>query len=419
MSRLNYNDELRVEIAKQEYINYKVGEPVKINGKKTTVGKVSQVVDNKATGEQAYIITNTEKTVSPNASLAEREKVTEVTILYRGSTELGQWKKEPLDVWKDWLENDIPSAAQILTHTGGKVVTPQLKSAADTLKNSLNRYPNAKHYVYAHSLGSMTGQYALSDIDEKDIPRIGGAFLYEGPNVYSLLTPEQKKTAEALRGKIYNYVDFKDPVTIGYGVYKENVGQLIAVDSKDMNDMGKQHMWGGYQYDKEGNVLTDAKGYAALAKNNTREKLDGLEDLKKIFAKSGGNLSGSEKIFLDAAEALALTQGMKMTIQYDMNELQKTYKKAIDNADDLWRDTLKDARTIGISLSESERLDALASGGATEVSIRTKPKTKYQKKITELTTIQKEYDELINNIKHAIAEQLQNDQELAQQIGNT
>ncbi|MGJ8731428.1 hypothetical protein ACRW9N_13365, partial [Listeria aquatica] len=114
MSRLNYNDELRVEIAKQEYIDYKVGEPVKINNKKTTVGKVSQVVDNKATGEQAYIITNTEKSVSSNAPLAEREKVTEVTILYRGSTGIDQWKKEPLDVWKDWLENDIPSATQIL-----------------------------------------------------------------------------------------------------------------------------------------------------------------------------------------------------------------------------------------------------------------------------------------------------------------
>ncbi|WP_439444212.1 hypothetical protein ACSMFR_06325 [Listeria aquatica] len=411
------NDKQRVEYANWEYSNLEQGDPITIKGK-GEVGKVSQVINKKATGEQSYIITNTEKSVSSNASLAEREKVTEVTILYRGSTGIDQWKKEPLDVWKDWLENDIPSATQILTHTGGRVVAPQLKSAANTLKNSLKMYPNAKHYVYAHSLGSMTAQYALSDINEKDASRIGGAYLYEGPNAYSLLTPEQKKMAEALRGKIYNYVDFKDPVTIGYGAYKENVGQLIAVDSKDINDIGKQHMWGGYQYDKEGNVLTDAKGYAALAKNNTREKLDGLEDLKKIFAKSGGNLSGSEKIFLDAAEALALTQGMKMTIQYDMNELQKTYKKAIDNADDLWRDTLKDARTIGTSLSESERLDALASGGATEASIRTKPKAKYQKKLTKLTAIQKEYDELTNNIKHAIAEQLQNDQELAQQIGS-
>lgn len=411
------NDKQRVEYANWEYSNLEQGDPITIKGK-GEVGKVSQVINKKATGEQSYIITNTEKSVSSNASLAEREKVTEVTILYRGSTGIDQWKKEPLDVWKDWLENDIPSATQILTHTGGRVVAPQLKSAANTLKNSLKMYPNAKHYVYAHSLGSMTAQYALSDINEKDASRIGGAYLYEGPNAYSLLTPEQKKMAEALRGKIYNYVDFKDPVTIGYGAYKENVGQLIAVDSKDINDIGKQHMWGGYQYDKEGNVLTDAKGYAALAKNNTREKLDGLEDLKKIFAKSGGNLSGPEKIFLDAAEALALTQGMKMTIQYDMNELQKTYKKAIDNADDLWRDTLKDARTIGTSLSESERLDALASGGATEASIRTKPKAKYQKKLTKLTAIQKEYDELTNNIKHAIAEQLQNDQELAQQIGS-
>ncbi len=137
----NLNDSQRVDLARKEYDPLHVGDKIKIDDDKLTIGKVSQVVDNKATGEQAYIITNTEKTVSPNASLAEREKVTEVTILYPGSTELDQWEKEPLDVWKDWLENDIPSAAQILTNTGGRVVTPQLKSAADTLKNSLNRYP--------------------------------------------------------------------------------------------------------------------------------------------------------------------------------------------------------------------------------------------------------------------------------------
>ncbi|MGJ8731478.1 hypothetical protein ACRW9N_13635, partial [Listeria aquatica] len=107
------NDKQRVEYANWEYSNLEQGDPITIKGK-GEVGKVSQVINKKATGEQSYIITNTEKSVSSNASLAEREKVTEVTILYRGSTELGQWKKEPLDVWKDWLENDIPSATQIL-----------------------------------------------------------------------------------------------------------------------------------------------------------------------------------------------------------------------------------------------------------------------------------------------------------------
>lgn len=417
MSEVGYTDRQKEQIARQEYETYKVKDEVTIGKNKHTVGKVSQVNDKKSTGEQSYIVTD--KGTLPTASASERANVKEVTILYRGSTGIDKIKQEPGDVIKDWIRNDLIMGTAII-NGGGAPATPQLSSSAETLKEAIRTYPNAKIYIYAHSLGSMNGQYALADLSAEQVSHIGGAYLYQGPNVYSTLNSKQKETVAALNklGIINNYIDPRDIIPIGYGVNQETVGQLILVDSKKADSVTDQHMWGGYQYDKEGNVLTDAKGYAALAKNNTREKLDGLEDLKKIFAKSGGNLSGSEKIFLDAAEALALTQGMKMTIQYDMNELQKTYKKAMDNADDLWRDTLKDARTIGTSLSESERLDALASGGATEANIRTNPKEEYQNKITKLTVIEKEYDDLINNIKHAIAEQLQKDQELAQQIGS-
>ncbi len=417
MNEVRYTDKQKEQIARQEYENYKVNEEVTIGGNKQTIGKVSQVNDKKSSGEQSYVVT--EKGTLPTAPASERANVKEVTILYRGSTEINKINQSPLDVIQDWLGNDLIMGTAII-NGGGAPTTPQLISSADTLKEAIRTYPNAKIYVYAHSLGSMNGQYALADLSEEQISHIGGAYLYQGPNVYSTLNSKQKEAVAALNklGIINNYIDSKDIIPIGYGVNQETVGQLILVDSKKADNVGAQHMWGGYQYDKDGNVLTDAKGYAALAKNNTKEKLSGLAELKKIFAKSGGNLSGAEKIFLDAAEALAITQGMKMTIQYEMNELQQTYKKAIDNADELWRDTLKDARTIGVSLSESEILDALASGGATEASFRTKPIAKYDKKVAKLKAIEKEYDELLNNIKEAIAEQLQQDNELARQIGS-
>lgn len=52
-------------------------------------------------------------------------------------------------------------------------------------------YPNAQVYVYGHSLGSMNAQYAIADLDKKDINRISGGFFYQGPNIYSNLTPKQ------------------------------------------------------------------------------------------------------------------------------------------------------------------------------------------------------------------------------------
>lgn len=67
---------------------------------------------------------------------------------------------------KDWLSNDIPTAIQI-TNGGGSTVTPQLKTSAETLKQTMKLYPNAQIYVYGHSLGSMNAQYAIADLDKK------------------------------------------------------------------------------------------------------------------------------------------------------------------------------------------------------------------------------------------------------------
>ncbi|MDN8674721.1 hypothetical protein Q0N22_14915, partial [Staphylococcus aureus] len=87
--------------------------------------------------------------------------------------------------------------------------------------------------------------------------------------------------------------------------------------------------------------------------------------MRTSFSKSGGALSSSEEIFLDAAEGLAITQGMKQTIQGEIKDLKDMFDKAIENAEELWRDTLSDARDIGSHLAESEILAALAWGGAT------------------------------------------------------
>ena len=71
MSNRSYSGKERVEIANQEYLNLKIKRPVKINKNEKTIGYVSQTFD-KPTGEQSFVITD--HYVSPNASLAERER---------------------------------------------------------------------------------------------------------------------------------------------------------------------------------------------------------------------------------------------------------------------------------------------------------------------------------------------------------
>ncbi len=78
-------DQERVKLTEKEYHKLKSGEAVyisKTNGGIKTIGTVSQV-NNKPTGEQSIIITD--KYTPPTATSAERNKVKELTILYKGS----------------------------------------------------------------------------------------------------------------------------------------------------------------------------------------------------------------------------------------------------------------------------------------------------------------------------------------------
>ncbi|ECB9816590.1 rhodanese-like domain-containing protein [Listeria monocytogenes] len=420
-----YTDQERVELARKEYAKINQEEVVKIptaNGTEKTIGIVSQKINNKSTGEQSYIITD--KYTPPTASISERNKVKELTILYKGSTAPANGNlnvpKHPdyKDVRKDWLSNDIPTAIQI-THGGGSTVTPQLKTSAETLKQTMKLYPNAQIYVYGHSLGSMNAQYAIADLDKKDIKRISGGFFYQGPNIYSNLTPKQQDTVKAINAldRLFNFVDRKDYVPIGYGIGDPTIGHLIEVESKKAG-MVEQHMWGGYQFDEDGNVLTDKEGSLRLAKYATAQQLASINIMRTSFSKSGGALSSSEEIFLDAAEGLAITQGMKQTIQGEIKDLKDMFDKAIENAEELWRDTLSDARDIGSKLSESEILTALALGNATESKIVIDIVQDCEKSLAEATKIEQEYDKLLEQINEAIKSQLKTDQELAKQIGS-
>ncbi|EAD5506540.1 DUF2974 domain-containing protein [Listeria monocytogenes] len=418
-------DQERVELAQKEYEDYKLKDKVKIlkvNGNEQTIGIVSQKINNKSTGEQSYIITD--KYTPPTASISERNKVKELTILYKGSTAPANGNfnvpKHPdyKDVRKDWLSNDIPTAIQI-TNGGGSTVTPQLKTSAETLKQTMKLYPNAQIYVYGHSLGSMNAQYAIADLDKKDIKRISGGFFYQGPNIYSNLTPKQQDTVKAINAldRLFNFIDRKDYVPIGYGIGDPTIGHLIEVESKKAG-MVEQHMWGGYQFDEDGNILTDKEGSLRLAKYATAQQLASINIMRTSFSKSGGALSSSEEIFLDAAEGLAITQGMKQTIQGEIKDLKDMFDKAIENAEELWRDTLSDARDICSKLSESEILTALALGNATESKIVIDTVQDCEKSLAEATKIEQEYDKLLEQINEAIKSQLKTDQELAKQIGS-
>jgi hypothetical protein len=405
-----YSDKERVEIANKEYKDWSLEEEVRLK-EGSFIGSVSQVND-KPSGEQSFVITD--QYVSPTASQAERESVKEVTVLYRGSTGLDKTLEKPGDVYRDWVVNNSEMAHKILTSEQGNP-PPQLVSSAETLKEAMELYPNANFSVYGHSLGSMNAQYAVSDLSLEDSQRISGGYFFQGPNIYNVLTFGQQNIATQLTdaGKLYNYVDDKDLVPIGYGDGKLSVGRLIPVLSKKV-DLTAQHMWGGYQYDTFGNVLLDAKGKTEIISFETQQRISGLEGLKKKFlASGGGSLSSAQEIFLDASEAKAITLGYKQTVQAELDGLKKWFQNDITNENELWSQTKSDAQHWGEHLSVTEELEALEAGNATERAIVQEPVEEAEKSLSVLKASEEELSTLLGNIEKAIESQVALDKELA------
>ena len=308
-----YSDETNMNIAKEEYKNREPGYILNTEDNEY-LGTLSDVNDDRTNnGEQIYTYTRTEgsdEIVSPDAPLSEREKVEEITILYRGSTAPGIGADNE-DARKDWLNNDVPMAEKIML--GEKGATGQLEASSDYLKEMMEKYPNAKINIYAHSLGSMDAQYALANVT--DYSRIKSAHLYNGPNVYPILSHDQKVNVSALYDKIHNHIDSYDPIGLGYKEGEGTVGKtykfygvnktalpsaIFGLPGYVISEGMDQHMWGGYRFDDNGNLI-DGNG-------NRVKAWDKPDEIKKL------QVEAKDKV-RDAA--LNEVQGLSVDIDRD------------------------------------------------------------------------------------------------------
>ena len=287
-----YSDETNMNIAKEEYKNREPGYILNTEDNEY-LGTLSDANDSRSkNGEQIYTYTKTSgsnEVVSPDAPLSEREKVEEITILYRGSTAPTEIFSNGGDVLRDWGANDIPMAGKIML--GEKGATGQLEASSDYLKEMMDKYPNAKINIYAHSLGSMDAQYALANVT--DYSRIKSAHLYNGPNVYPILSHDQKVNVSALYDKIHNHIDSYDPIGLGYKEGEGTVGKtykfygvnktalpsaIFGLPGYVISEGMDQHMWGGYRFDDNGNLI-DGNG-------NRVKAWDKPAEIKKLQAEA-------------------------------------------------------------------------------------------------------------------------------------
>lgn len=414
----NLTDKQRVELAKAEYFSHPSGRKVTVNNGKIKIGTVSSA-NNYPSGEQSYVVTD--KNIPPTASAKDRARVKHVTLLYRGSTapSFGMFNPKTAkerDTVSDWEVNDIPASVGILTNIPMGKQLPQYQTASHTLQETMRQYPNARFELYGHSLGSMDVQYAMANLSEKQLDRIDGGYAYEGPDIYQLLSPSQKRTADELRKRrlLFSYTDSKDLVPIGYGHGAETVGVHILIDSVAAKDKVAQHMWGGYHFTPDGQLVKSGQSVASMGIALANGELGKMQTLKKkLQTKNGGKLSGSQKIFLDAMAAQAIVKAYQYWIFDEVTALEKTLKKDKKIAQAEWRKDKSDAQRIGEHLSTAETQSALASVGATQTAIETTPVNKAISRATLIKAAQEDLSAELKLIQSTMAGELADDTELA------
>ncbi|MFD0704200.1 hypothetical protein ACFQY8_00305 [Alloscardovia venturai] len=312
-----WTDKQRKRAAEMEYKELRLGKGYKVDSHKlgTVVEVHSHTKD--STGLDAYVLDN-----------SDSQGKHHYTILYQGSSQREtDWiQADAGQVVHDFHLDDVANALNRSTASQSydvkgmqgayDVHAPAISDQAKAASKLLNKYladPNADVTVYGHSLGSMNGQYAVANASDPN--RVVSAYLYEGPNIYNDLSQTQKKQADMLtmRGVVHNYVDEKDVVPYGYKSGKAAaVGEVHIIDSiwaktdnpKDW--IANQHMWGGYQFDKNGKLKVQAGPSAVQTTNIAERSLQALAQHKCEY--SHGGFTDAEKLQLDEELATILSK---------------------------------------------------------------------------------------------------------------
>ena len=412
MDKQYVNDE-HLQIAMTEYNpnNSEIGHIVQTEQNKT-VGYIGQVYDNTSgDGEQVYAVVK-----NPD----ERpEDVQEVTVLFRGSTGPNKIREETADVFNDWGGNDLPIGTNLTlrgihdTYSQTDESTGQLKASASALKDIMETYPNAKINVYGHSLGSMDAQYAMAALDENQVERIQQAYVYNGPDVYRILSPEQRGVVDKIKTRIHNYADPRDYLIsmAGRRQYSNgsigSVGLVHFVASKEQ-DFTDQHMTYGYQLDRFGQIRLISNPTTEPL-NNFLIKMESFKTIKNTLA--SGGYSTNEKIFLDSEQASSAASSISDIVKTEVDNI-KVFKDArVGLAKDVHA-SLKVPPAHYI-LTPSEVESAYAEAGLTYSTTVGELENLINPVLDKVTQLESTFTSLETQIKDGIQKKLDDDKELA------
>ena len=374
------------------------------------VGYVTQVYNNTTgAGEQVYAVVK-----NPNE---KADKVQEVTVLFRGSTGPDHFWEETADFWNDWAENDAVIAKRIMLQKDLSYQdksTEQLKASARALKDIMEKYPNAKINVYGHSLGSMDAQYSMAALQADQVKRIQQAYIYNGPDIYRILSPEQRKVVDSIKTRIHNYADPDDPISmVGRDMVKGSIGSvgLVYYVDSTKEDFVNQHMTYGYQLDKNGKIKI-LSNTSTVIYNDYLLQMDNYTLLKEKL--SEGGYTKEEQLFLDSEQAGIAAASISLMSTEGKSIIKSIRDEAVEDA----RKVFASRRQVpwGFILSPSEMENAYIEGGATyETTIGVIEKL-LDPVVDKISQLEKDCIDLETQTKKGIQKKLETDKELAEKF---
>ena len=374
------------------------------------VGYVTQVYNNTTgAGEQVYAVVK-----NPNE---KADKVQEVTVLFRGSTGPDHILNEAPDVWNDWAENDAVIAKRIMLQKDLSYQdksTEQLKASARALKDIIEKDPNAKINVYGHSLGSMDAQYSMAALQADQVKRIQQAYIYNGPDIYRILSPEQRKVVDSIKTRIHNYADPDDPISmVGRDMVKGSIGSvgLVYYVDSTKEDFVNQHMTYGYQLDKNGKIKI-LSNTSTVIYNDYLLQMDNYTLLKEKL--SEGGYTKEEQLFLDSEQAGIAAASISLMSTEGKSIIKSIRDEAVEDA----RKVFASRRQVpwGFILSPSEMENAYIEGGATyETTIGVIEKL-LDPVVDKVSQLEKDCIDLETQTKKGIQKKLETDKELAEKF---
>ena len=340
--------------------------------------------------------------------------------------ELNSLNKNPFnELRKDVLSNSAGifggavvtgvTSTPIMLAAGGLKLTQkfppaQFKDAAKHLKETIRKYPNAKIDLYGHSLGSMDIQYALSTLTEEEMRHIGTVHIYNGPNIYPLLPKEQQARLDSAKYKIFNHIDHKDIVSLGYSLSgSENATGIVHHIATVEKEIGAQHMMEGYIYDKNKNfVLMDGTGKTTI-KDTIKANMIPYQNMKKYLSKGG--FSSNEKIYLDSVQAQATIQNLVNVTKLGYDTLQQARDQVVSEAEKLAEQLEKVPQ--GFSLSPDEVTAAYQAGGADYQSLVGSLQEHFYIRLSKFQMLRTVFSVLRSQIEAGVELLLAKDQALA------